>query len=864
MAPGSASALPTQQLIALQRTAGNRAVVQRMATIQRDDLTPKQRATAAVNSGLPDQIADLDDGSLRAATTEERLRMIDILNDGGSGFQRARLPRIWDAFGAQIKTVADSNEARWKKSFTVAGPLMRTSYNVLGQRAMFHRDVVSVAGGYLDMNDRYCLSEFERLGLSETGDVVIGPPTEQQSQALLNTQADARLLAADQEALVDLRKIVVGYEWLELPPGGPGEPVAIGPLKTFDPERPPTHLRLPRDEGRMKTWDEVKHEYDRLDLLIRARMMVNPTLFPLARDAHEDPSRAKSAAGGDTTAALKTIGDGLKGVRENIARTRPLLNVLAPDLEPVHGQLIAGSRQIADRNWNTSPFYAGVAADLVEERLPGPWWQTLGLGAAQMGAYVVAGLATGGTALAIGLAAKGAMETALAVGKAQAMQSAYGATTTEEMSLITRGQVDAAAAAVIETAAFALLDTAFAVGAVRTALREIAAFEKVAAESAARASVEADKWLLKEAGKDAAKAAVAEAKLALPKVQAEADAATKAVADARTAAAGAAPEESARAAAAVQRAEDSAARARAALDDTAAAAAGKRVPRAAAVEESAGMGSKASYDATVRAANKEIGAAWTTMTPVERQTKALKVVADRMRAQGLPEFVGPTTVNTGGASANWQTWQLGVDPVLFNGTHSLDSVVGLIYHEAAHFEDFVRVARLKLGENMLPSQIQATTGIHPRGIQAATAQGPMLPAAAEYARTRAIFESVWGTGSRYRDAVYRNMDSSKTFMTNAESHFYTVVDRQTRQLLPGRTAAEAEAALADYHLHASQHRLNVDAYEKLPEEVRAYGVQEGMALSFERAAFRQRVLSLAAATALVAAGTAASIKILAE
>ncbi len=168
--------------------APRRPQVQRTPTVQRDDKTPKQRATAAAESGKPADIADLDDEALRAATAEERLKMIDILNDGGSGFQRIKLPRIWDAFGGQIKSVADSNEARWKKSFAVAGSVMRGSYNVMGQRAMFYRDVVQVANSYLDLNDAYCLAEFERLGPSNTGDVLIGPPTKEQSDALKTTQ----------------------------------------------------------------------------------------------------------------------------------------------------------------------------------------------------------------------------------------------------------------------------------------------------------------------------------------------------------------------------------------------------------------------------------------------------------------------------------------------------------------------------------------------------------------------------------------------------------------------------------------------------------------------------------------------------
>ncbi len=852
-----------------QQTAGNVAVARSLAaggsppgtpTVQRDDKTPKERVKQALDAGTPDLVAGLDAAALAAAGSDERLRMIDILNDQGSGFQRASLPKLWDTFGAQLRATAEGNAARWKKSFSVAGSAMRGGANVSGVRHVFYFDVQDVAKSYLDVNENYIGAEFERLGLTETGDVKTGPPTAQQAAAVADTRDQATKLAADQEAMIDLRKITVGYSWVEYPPGGPGEPVATGGPATFDPERPPSHGPLKADKN-MKTWEEVKKQYDQLDTLVRARLMCNPNLFPLARDSHEDTSKTKKVSTGTDAEAAQTVGDGLKTVKENIAKTRPLLKVLAPDLEPIQGQLIAGTRQAApDRNWKSSPFYAEIAADIVAEHQPGPWWQTLGLAAAEMGAYVVAGIATGGTALAIGLAAKGAMNTALAVGKAQAMEAAYGATTTEELSLITAGQVDAAKAAAIESAAFALLDVVFAATGIRSALREVLQYEKVAAESAARAAVAADKWMLKELQKEAKTAMVTEAKAALPQVQAEAEAAAKATEDARAAAAKAAPEEASRAAVAVKRAEEAEGRAKAALEDTKAAAAGKFKPKAQ-INESEGLGTKAAYDDTVRAAKKEIGAAWKTMTAAERQAKVVKVVQDRMRAAGIPDFSAVTlTPGKGGAAANWRNWELTIDPALLDGSHSMESIVGLIYHEAAHFEDFVRVARLKLGEGMSPSQIQTLTGIDNRGIQAALARGPLTAASAEYSQTKAIFESIWGAGAGHRNFTYQMMDQFKSQLATAEAQLWSVIDKNTKQLLPGKTPADLQNAASNVQLFGSQYQIAVAEYMKLPEEVRAYGIQGSIGMSFEAADLRRRIALIAAAVAaIIGAGAATSV-----
>src|SRR5215472_1210141 len=491
-----------------------------MLVVQRQAEGAKDRIKEALDKQDPALVAALVPDDMGAATSDQKLRMVDVLN-GGSGFlQQSKLTILWDDLG---KAVATQEAARWKKSWEVAAGAMRQTANARSEQKIFYLDVQDVAAGYLDQNEQYCRNEFQRLGLTETGEVPVGPPTAEQTKALQGLRDDAAKLAADQEALKDLRNVIVGYASMESPPGGTGEPVQLGGQVQFDPDHPPGVGPQKADEH-MKTWEDVKKEYDRLETLIRARVMVNPTLFPIARGSHEDPTKAKTIATGSAPDALSTAGKGLKDVLDNIAKTRPMRSTLAEDLEPIQGQLLSGSRTSPkgpDRNWKTSPYYSPIAGDIVEQHKPGPWWQAIGLAAAEMGAYVVAGLATGGAALAIGLAAKGVASTALAQGRAQALAAAGGTNVTEETALVTEGQVDEAKAEVIETAAFALLDTVVAAGAVRSVLKGVLDSAKVAAEESAKAMAEAEKWMAREASKDARSAA---------------DGARKSATDARTAA----------------------------------------------------------------------------------------------------------------------------------------------------------------------------------------------------------------------------------------------------------------------------------------------------------------------------------------
>ena len=61
---------------------------------------------------------------------------------------------------------------------------------------------------------------------------------------------------------------------------------------------------------------------------------------------------------------------------------------LRPSWSRFTASLLAGSVSIGGRNGKTSPFHETLGRDIVEQSKPGPWWQKLGLAAAEMAVYV--------------------------------------------------------------------------------------------------------------------------------------------------------------------------------------------------------------------------------------------------------------------------------------------------------------------------------------------------------------------------------------------------------------------------------------------------------------------------------------------
>ncbi|MGW6282531.1 hypothetical protein [Kribbella sp. NPDC055071] len=803
--------------------------------------TPRERAAQIAESDDTALINQLDEATIAAANQEQRLRMIRALNDHGGLLERFMLVPLWDSFGASLREVAEGHPGDWQTSFQVAPGAMRQGRNVSGVRHVFYQDVEDLARRYLDLNEQFCRHEFEHLGLSPDGDVTTGPPTAEQDRERQDLRNNATQLAADQEALAALRRIPVGYEMV--PTSIDGDMPVRGAQVTFDPAAPPMTGADAGDAG-TRPWAEVKKQYDRMSLLIRVRTMANPALFPMVAGHPEDPAAAKTVSTGSDADALRTAGDGLKGVLANIAKTRPLLGTLAPDLEPLQAQLIAGSQVVTpDRNWNSSGFYSAIAGDLAAQHRPGVWWaelaKSIGIATAEAAAYVVAGLATGGTAIALGLGGKAAVDLALAKGKADVMRAAYGATTSEETALLTDGQVNQAEAAVIETAVFGLLDVLAAGSGVRSALRGIMQFEQVATERAAKAAAAAERLIAKQTVKDAAQdaaqdAAKAAAAAELPTVKADADAAAKAASDAEVAAKTAPPEESARAHAAAVKVRADADRAQEAVDKVAAIAEGRYgTVSSTPLVDPTGLASQASLDATVAAARREFSLTWTSLTVAQKRQRLLDLFNDRLKRDGLPPLKGLKFKSGADGLFDAKTWEVHIGIQLMAPDQSMEGVVSLMYHEAAHAQDYFRMAQLELGRGKFPPQIRAELGIEADAVAAAMAEGPMTPGHPYYDSTEEIFSSVYGAKRQLRINTLDLWHIAEDELKKAVQRLDTVWDKATGMPRPGVSPSEYELVVKIWKSSVTERDVAEANYRKLAEEVRAYGVQEALLRTFD-------------------------------
>jgi hypothetical protein len=359
----------------------------------------------------------------------------------------------------------------------------------------FLYDTEQTARGYLDMNEQYCASSLSEIAYDREGKPLAGPPTEAQQKARENPVEleAAKDLVALQERLKDTRKVMLGLvekgEVYYLPNGQRARqrlPVY------FDPSGPPPRdlLELPGDPSAHR-WETIKAGYDQAVQAIRMIVSLHPKLYLLMRENPEDTSKIAAVADDKSPRQSNTLGliaTELAGTIKNITAVRPMLGkALAEELVPIHQQLLAGvvtSPTNPDRNWATDPVWKAAADAYVEYNKPPPWWQTLGLTTLEIGVFIIAGLATGGIGFAVAMAAKGALEAGMAIGKSQVMSAASLSNVSEETQLVGARQAEEARTDAAIAAAFAVLD-ALMVG---VELRAVGAAAKLARLPGAQAA----------------------------------------------------------------------------------------------------------------------------------------------------------------------------------------------------------------------------------------------------------------------------------------------------------------------------------------------------------------------------------------
>ena len=176
----------------------------------------------------------------------------------------------------------------------------------------------------------------------------------------------------------------------------------------------------------------------------------------------DDSAQTASFAQATPEQARATAGTHLREVLKSIAKSKPMIPTIAPDLVPIHVQLLNG--QVTSPNpkgqgsWSDPSLH--VIGEDVAHHQPGPWYQELGFAAAELALFVVADIATGGLAgmaMAVGSAL-------LSYEQYQVLAAAAKTNVKTDTALVNGDQVDAAAVEAIIAGALAILAVAGVAG----------------------------------------------------------------------------------------------------------------------------------------------------------------------------------------------------------------------------------------------------------------------------------------------------------------------------------------------------------------------------------------------------------------
>jgi hypothetical protein len=456
---------------------------------------PIRRQAAGATSGTaPASVPAPAASSSSAGTMDpDRLRKIRAIlaNRWVGPLDEYELESIWDSFGANLPAVANENFDLWRACIDRGAELYDIP-NAVKYRNDFERDVKDSAALYLSDNRDFIIGELRRFGLLEGQP----PDPEQQRRALDELREAARTVRRAKEAQSALQQIPVGYDYESIDQPGGGFKT-ITEVATFTPLRPP--MRRPRgdEDPPMARWEDIKVESDRQSDVILGLINRFPTLASL-----NEQGQLEAAASDDQSRALAAVNTSLREVLAKIERTVPKIDnndLDYRDLKPIHDQLMHGTAAVSRRPWQ-EPFYKGVIEGTLADHEAKEFWIGLGLGTLAAAAFVVAEIATVGTATFFIAAGVGVAAGAVQAGRSWEryfdLAEAARTNMTPGRSLVTSGQASAALLSAIVDSAFALVDLyAPAARAIRGAA---GAAERGAAFAARRAVIEAEQRELAE------------------------------------------------------------------------------------------------------------------------------------------------------------------------------------------------------------------------------------------------------------------------------------------------------------------------------------------------------------------------------
>lgn len=465
-----------------------------------DDRTERQKVEDALKSKDAGDVKDID--NVYAATEAERIDLLKILVDqwwAGNSDEKM-MERIWDSFGFKIFLIASQHMDLWKQCVDKGADLDELD-EVKKAKKKFGEDVKALAKQYLALNRTYTEEELQSLGLKNTGNTT----DEDKDIAMNEVRLAAELVKKAQDGQAILKGMrIVGTN--SSPVWDFSGRVRFDPAY-FNPEKRPDNEHREKGEENLATWDEVKKQYDRLTGTILGLSNQYPSIYALVRDekvgefTKADSAQAKAIVNQSLNNVLKYIGITIDKINDN--------DITFYDLIPIHAQLFDGSKKgPSGIDW-TNEAYKWAAQDDISRHESKEFWITIGLATLAAAAFVVAELATAGSATFFIAAGIG-----VGIGAGQAVNSwdhyrnlaaASKSNVNDETALVTSGQASAALFEAIVNTAFVFIDLYAPLA------KGIKAGAKVAEGAAEAGAKAAGKEALEKAEKDLAAQAAEEA-----------------------------------------------------------------------------------------------------------------------------------------------------------------------------------------------------------------------------------------------------------------------------------------------------------------------------------------------------------------
>lgn len=207
------------------------------------------------------------------------------------------------------------------------------------------------------------------------------------------------------------------------------------------------------------------------------------------------------------------------------------------------------------------------------------------------------------------------------------------------------------------------------------------------------------------------------------------------------------------------------------------------------------------------AAQTEVIDQWNELTPQQRGTELVRLVNAHLEGAGIPP-VTPNVEDGGNnlGSFSFGTWQMDIGEVALQDEQltlaEAKDVVNTIFHEARHAEQWFRMAQLRASQGRSGAQIATETGIR-ADIAELAAASPLEPGSMEALVAKGWYDSVYGSGSDHREAVFDELDAADEALAAATERFDADPSPENR--------AAARAARA-------RRQRAFAAYRELPEE----------------------------------------------